>query len=119
MNFEIYSHRYADIILNSDYEIKKEVEDIIKKVNYKDVVKEYESQNLQRGSSGKKEIQGKQKVLNSSFRTEFESKKWETEKYVFEGEEQDLKIDFWKRNIGVDIAFNHRSFIGGDLLRFQ
>ncbi len=119
MNFDIYSHRYADIILNSDYEIKKEVEEIIKKVNYKDILKEYESQNIQRNSSGQKEIQGKQKVLNSSFKAEFEKRKWETEKYVFEDEEQDLKIDFWKRNIGVDVAFNHRSFIGGDLLRFQ
>ena len=33
--------------------------------------------------------------------------------------ENDLVIDFWKRNVGVDVAFNHRSFIGGDLLRLQ
>jgi hypothetical protein len=32
---------------------------------------------------------------------------------------QRFAIDFWKRNVGMDIAFNHRSFIGGDLLRFQ
>ena len=28
-------------------------------------------------------------------------------------------IMVWKRNIGVDVAFNHRSYIGGDLLRLQ
>lgn len=119
MNFEVYSHRYADIILNSNYSIKQEVEDVVKKVSYKEVTREFENQNAQRNSTGKKEIQGKQKVINSSFKTEFEKREWESEKYVFEGEEQDLKIDFWKRKIGVDVAFNHRSFIGGDLLRFQ
>jgi hypothetical protein len=33
--------------------------------------------------------------------------------------ENDLAIDFWKREVGVDVAFIHRSFIGGDLLRLQ
>lgn len=119
MNFETYPHRYADIILNSDYELKKEIEEIVKRVSYKDVVLEYERQNIERGTSGKKEIQGKQTIINSTFKTEFLSKEWEPEKFVFDDDEQDLKIDFWKRGIGVDIAFNHRSFIGGDLLRFQ
>ena len=41
------------------------------------------------------------------------------EKNVFNDPGNDLAIDFWKRNIGIDIAFNHRSFIGGDLLRLQ
>ena len=37
----------------------------------------------------------------------------------FNDPDNDLTIDFWKRNVGVDVAFNHRSFIGGDLLRLQ
>lgn len=41
------------------------------------------------------------------------------EKRIFEGEDQDLKMDFWKPDFGIDVAFNHRSFIGGDLLRLQ
>ncbi len=40
-------------------------------------------------------------------------------KNVFNDRENDLAIDFWKHNIGIDVAFNHRSFIGGDLLRLQ
>ena len=40
-------------------------------------------------------------------------------KNVFNDPINDLSIDFWKRKIGVDVAFNHRSFIGGDLLRIQ
>jgi hypothetical protein len=44
---------------------------------------------------------------------------WQVEKNVFNDPDNDLTIDFWKRNVGVDIAFNHRSFLGGDLLRLQ
>jgi hypothetical protein len=53
------------------------------------------------------------------FRREFSAKGWETEKNVFDDPENDLAMDFWKRGVGIDIAFNHRSFIGGDLLRLQ
>lgn len=122
MNYQIYSHRYADIILNSDYDLKKEIEEIIKNVSYSDVLKSYEAENNSRKSGGKKEIQGKQTIINSVFREQFKKKNWELEKYVFAGvedNEHELKIDFWKREIGVEIAFNHRSFIGGDLLRLQ
>lgn len=65
-------------------------------------------------------MQGKQRILNDYFRKGFVSKGWDEEKKVFDGEgENDLRIDFWKRSVGVDVAFNHRSFTGGDLLRFQ
>lgn len=40
-------------------------------------------------------------------------------KKVFEDDDNDLKMDFWKPDFGIDVAFNHRSFIGGDLLRLQ
>lgn len=53
------------------------------------------------------------------FRELFSQKGWEVEKNVFNDPDNDLTIDFWKRKIGVDVAFNHRSFIGGDLLRLQ
>jgi hypothetical protein len=53
------------------------------------------------------------------FREEFERRGWEREKYLFADSDNDLAIDFWKRSIGVDVAFVHRSFLGGDLLRLQ
>ena len=58
--------------------------------------------------------------MNEKFKSEFIERGWEEEKSVFgSDEDNDLRIDFWKREVGVDVAFNHRSFIGGDLLRFQ
>jgi len=57
--------------------------------------------------------------LSMPFSRESSARGWQTEKNVFKDPENDLVIDFWKRNIGVDVAFNHRSFIGSDLLRLQ
>lgn len=121
MNFKTYSHRYADIILNSDYGLKKEIEQIIQLLSYDEVVKEYEAENDLRNAAGKKSVMGRQMHINTKFRNEFINFGWEKEKSVFTDklEGQDLKIDFWKRKVGVDVAFNHRSFIGGDLLRLQ
>ncbi len=120
MNYKKYVHRYADIILNSDYELRQDVEQILNSVSFEDVSKKFDERNLERKERGKKLMKGKQSILNENFREEFNKRGWEEEKSVFgAGEDNDLRIDFWKRKIGVDVAFNHRSFIGGDLLRFQ
>jgi hypothetical protein len=116
---ESYSHRYADVILNSDYEIKKEIDDVVKAMDFSEVERRFSQHNVERMRIGKKPSQGKQATINLIFRELFQSKEWEAEKNVFDDPENDLKMDFWKRQIGVDVAFNHRSYIGGDLLRFQ
>jgi hypothetical protein len=119
MLFESYSHRFADIILNSDYDIKKEIDSIIHSLDFKFVCEKFAEDNAERKAKNKKESQGKQATINSILRNEFRKREWELEKNVFNDPENDLTLDFWKRNIGVDVAFNHRSFIGGDLLRLQ
>ena len=120
MNHKKYIHRYADIILNSDYQLREELEEIINSISYENISGIFNIQNKKRLELGKKLMKGKQPILNERFKQEFIKKGWEEEKSVFGSEEDnDLRIDFWKRSVGVDIAFNHRSFIGGDLLRFQ
>lgn len=119
MIYESYAHRFADIILNSDYSLKREIEQIIQSIDFNDVQKRFDKENQQRKSTGKKPAKGKQSTINLIFREAFINKGWENEKNVFDDPKNDLAIDFWKRNVGVDIAFSHRSFIGGDLLRFQ
>ena len=120
MNHKKYIHRYADIILNSDYELREELEEILSSISYERITELFDERNLLRKDAGKKLMKGKQPIMNERFKEEFLRRGWEEEKSVFGSEEDnDLRIDFWKRKIGVDIAFNHRSFIGGDLLRFQ
>jgi len=119
MKYEIYAHRFADIILNSDYALKQEIEEVIKGISFDTILAEFEKENQRRVGAGKRPPQGKQSTINALFRKEFSVRGWQVEKNVFNDPENDLAIDFWKRNVGVDIAFNHRSFIGGDLLRLQ
>lgn len=119
MNAVRYSHRFADIILNSDYETKNEIDTIIQHLDFTIICEKYDKDNEEKKAKGKKEAQGKQAAINSILRHEFSQKGWELEKNVFNDPENDLAIDYWKRKIGVDVAFNHRSFIGGDLLRLQ
>jgi hypothetical protein len=120
MNYKTYVHRYADIILNSDYELRQDVESILASISFDKISKTFEEKNHERQMDGKKQMKGMQPILNDEFKSLFLKKGWEEEKSVFGSEEDnDLRIDFWKRKVGVDIAFNHRSFIGGDLLRFQ
>lgn len=121
MRYVTYPHRYADIILNSDYEIKKEIERSIEAIDFDDISEKYNKRNVELSEKGKRGMVGMQKILNEEFRGQFLAKGWEGERSIFSAAEDDhdLRIDFWKRNIGVDVAFNHRSFIGGDLLRLQ
>jgi len=119
MNHETYSHRYADIILNADYEIKREIEEVIKEIKMGAVEERYFKENDARVKKSAKPAMGKQATINLMFKEAFVNRGWEFEKNVFNDPGNDLAIDFWKRSVGVDIAFNHRSFIGGDLLRLQ
>ncbi|MFC1893798.1 BglII/BstYI family type II restriction endonuclease [Chloroflexota bacterium] len=119
MNHESYAHRFADIILNSDYELKKEIEDAIRSIDFGNVQSRFDQENMRRSAIRKKLVKGKQSTINTMFREEFQARGWEVEKNVFNDPDNDLTIDFWKRNVGVDVAFNRRSFIGGDLLRLQ
>jgi hypothetical protein len=119
MKFEAYAHRFADIILNADYALKQEIEEIIQQVEFGEVTSQFEKETELRKVGGRTPPQGKQSTINAIFRKLFTSRGWDAEKNVFNDDENDLAIDFWKRDVGVDIAFNHRSFIGGDLLRLQ
>lgn len=119
MNFQKHSHRYGEIILNSSLKIKHEIEGVVSSIGKEMIESEHSSSIATAQGKGKKGSIGKQAALNQIFRTKFLEKGWQAEKRVFEGEDQDLKMDFWKPDFGIDVAFNHRSFIGGDLLRLQ
>ncbi|MBO8161907.1 MAG: restriction endonuclease [Thermosipho sp. (in: Bacteria)] len=119
MKYITYSHRYADVIINADYSIRKEIENIIEEISIEQIDVYYKEHNSSLLAQGKKAKKGKQTALNMIFRDKFKNNGWEVEKNVFGDKTNDLVIDFWKRKVGVDVAFNHRSFIGGDLLRLQ
>ncbi|RHJ95421.1 restriction endonuclease [Bacteroides sp. AM07-16] len=119
MKYKKYAHRYADIILNSEYTIKNEVDDILDRLTFENIELRFNEINQEKVNIGKKVQKGKQSAINYLLKEFFIEKGWEAEKKVFNDSDNDLVIDFWKNKIGIDVAFNHRSFIGGDLLRLQ
>ena len=51
MNYETNEHRYADIILNSDYELKKEIFDVIQSIDTTEVERRFNTENSLRKQS--------------------------------------------------------------------
>ena len=82
MYYESYAHRFADIILNSDYELKLEIEDVIKSIYLESVLKRFDKNNENKIADGKKPAKGKQSTINLMFREKFLEKDWELEKNV-------------------------------------
>ncbi len=119
MIYESYAHRFADVILNSDHELRLELEGVVQAIEFEVVQTRFEEENLRKEEEGKKLNVGKQSAINTMFKEEFRNMGWELEKNVFNDPDNDLTIDFWKRSVGVDVAFIHRSSVGGDLLRLQ
>ena len=72
MKYDSYPHRFADVVLNSDYELKREIEDVVQSITFDNVVVRFEVENARRVSEGKKPAQGRQSTVNAMFREEFE-----------------------------------------------
>ena len=99
MRFQTFSYRFAEQVLNSKLETKRQIEDIISAIE-------------PRGYS--------RPELNKIFEREFVERGWQKQPQVFE-ELTDIaaRIDYMKDRVGVEVAFSHSSFIGIDLLKFQ
>jgi hypothetical protein len=65
MRYNSFPHRFADIILNSDYALKQEIEQVIQSVSFEDVLDRFAQENEHRKASGRKEAQGKQSTINA------------------------------------------------------
>jgi len=101
MRFRTWSYRFAEEVLNSKLPLKKEIEDIIRSINFPPA-----------------EIS--RPKLNDAFKKAFLNKGWKGEERIFEEPREPLaKIDFIKERVGVEVAFSHSSFLGIDMLKFQ
>ena len=101
MRFKTYSYRFAEQVLNSKLELKKEIEEIIESVKVKP-----------EGFS--------RPELNRILEAKFKDNLWESQPAVFdEPKDPSARIDFLKGRIGIEIGFGHSSFVGIDLLKFQ
>jgi len=85
MRFRTWSYRFAEEVLNSKLDLKKEIEDVIKSIHF----------------SPNEVTRPK---LNQAFKKEFLKRGWESEVRIFEELGEPLaKIDFMKDRIDVGI----------------
>jgi len=101
MRFRTYSYRFAEQVLNSKLELRKEIEEIIGSIKVKP-----------KGFSRPK--------LNKIFEDRFTDRGWKSQPTVFDKQKDpSARIDFSKGRIGIEVGFGHSSFLGIDLLKFQ
>ena len=79
MNFDSYAHRFADVILNSDYEIRKEIDNVIRSVDLAEVKRRFDEENLKRKESGKKLLMGWQAIINAVFKDQTTANDFQTQ----------------------------------------
>lgn len=97
MNYKIYSHRFAEEILNSKIGIKIEIEEVVKIIEPKT-----------------------RSALNKEFKNQLTSKGWTSEVRLGDSEDDvSSKVDFLKDRVAIEVAFTNPSYLGIDLLKFQ
>ena len=97
MRFDSYSYRFADEVLNSKLNIKREIEEVIRYVKLPD--------------------NSKTPSYTKEFKIKFTEKGWENEPKVLP--DLDLKADFRKGRIQVETQFSNVARYYADILKFQ
>jgi len=99
VRYQTWSYRFAEQVMNSKLDLKREIEDTIREI-------ELPRQAFSRPA------------LNKEIERRLVGRGWSGQPKVME-EEIEARLDFQKDRIGVEVAFSHSSFIGIDLLKFQ
>lgn len=101
IRLETYSFRFAEQVLNSRLETKRELESILldTSLNLCDLSRP---------------------TFNSTLERLFVAQGWQTQPLVFnEPGDPSARMDFLKNRVGVEVGFGHSSYFGIDLLKFQ
>lgn len=99
MQFETFSYRHADVILNSNYAVK---EDIAKILNSTVAVP------VRMGKEG----------LTAKLSETFREHGWTGEEPLVKGEMHTQYFDFYKSRVAIEIEFSRYEFVYRDFIRF-
>ena len=101
LRLKTFSYRFAEQVLNSKLNIKKEIENTL-------LSPSIDIKTLSRPK------------FNELLKELFIKQGWASQPSVFdEPRDPSAKLDFLKERIGIEVGFGHPSFIGIDLLKFQ
>jgi hypothetical protein len=99
VQFETYSYRHADEILNSNLSVKKEIQHVLEATTAVPV---------QQGEEG----------LTAKISGAFREHNWSGEVPVIEGKLHTQYFDFFKARVAIEIEFSRYEFVYRDFIRF-
>lgn len=116
MKFEIYSHRHGEIILNEPQykEQWNEVKNVLENITDEEIIEQFPK------SSNKMSISA---AINNLIKERLIEKGWLAEAAIFNTPEftgadnKRWRLDFAKKDISIEVAFNHGEAIAWNLLK--
>lgn len=118
MEFTIHPHRHADLIFNGRDELRAEwleICDAIDQISDEDVIGEFQN--------NPREAKSISQAINRLIKQQMVARGWTPESFIFadrEYAEQSKgvwRLDFTKRHLCMEVAFNHRSDISWNMLK--
>lgn len=119
MEYKIKSFRHAEVILNEPDFVNQfsDVLQVIKYITDEDIIRKH-------NGYGKKNIEKIPKSLsqsiNSLLKERFTEKGWSNESEIFQEtnyQGDTWRLDFAKKDISIEVAFNHSSVIAWNLIK--
>ncbi len=99
MQFDTFSHRHAEEILNAHFAVKKQIVELIGKVQQSSATSGADS-------------------LHSRIIKSFAACGWETEIPVAANQPNEQRFDLFKKPVAVEIEFSRYEFLYRDYMRF-
>jgi hypothetical protein len=99
VQFETFSYRHAEEILNSHLSIKREIMCVLEEV---------EETNVSAGADG----------LTPRICNAFSKRKWDKEVLVMENQPHEQRFDLMKERVAIEIEFSRYEFLSRDYIRF-
>jgi len=115
MDYQIYSHRYATSILESEEEFAEtwaEIKHVLSKISEEMIIDRFQTKHFKQKSLSR--------TINDLLKEEFIHFGWREESPIFQDtyySGDTWRLDFAKENISIEVAFNHGSVIAWNLLK--
>ena len=119
MKFKAHSFRHAGVILEQTEFVDQfhELIDIITNISDEDIIFQHQSYGIENMEKTPKSLS---KAINDLLKQRFVEKKWNEESAIFQDTKykgDNWRLDFAKKDISIEVAFNHASVIAWNLTK--
>jgi len=119
MNYQIHSFRHAEVILKEPQFIQqyRELENVILNITDNDIINKHQSYGAKDKSKTPKSIS---RAINELLKERFQDCDWQSESGIFQDtryQGDTWRLDFAKKDISIEVAFNHASVIAWNLIK--